>query len=46
MEGVQIEEVSYEQYRRLWLNIDAIFTSYPNELKCKLQYESSPLGLN
>ena len=44
MEGVQIEEVSYRQYRRLWLNIDAIFTNYPNALKCKLQYESSPLG--
>jgi len=44
MEGVQIEEVSYAQYRRLWLNIDVIFTSIPNALKCKLQYESSPLG--
>ena len=44
MEGVQIEEVSYRQYRRLWLNIDAIFTNSPNALKCKLQYESSPLG--
>ena len=32
MEGVQIEEVSYRQYRRLWLNIDAIFTNYPNAL--------------
>lgn len=44
MEGVQIEEVSFRQYRRLWLNINAIFTNLPNALKCKLQYESSPLG--
>ena len=44
MEDVQIEEVSYRQYRRLWLNIDALFASHPNVLKCKLQYESSPLG--
>lgn len=44
MEGVQIEEVSYRQYRRLWLNINAIFANEPNALKCKLQYESSPLG--
>ena len=44
MEGVQIEEVSYRQYRRLWLNITAIFANDPNALKCKLQYESSPLG--
>jgi TetR/AcrR family transcriptional repressor of multidrug resistance operon len=41
---VQIEEVSYRQYRRLWLNINAIFANEPNALKCKLQYESSPLG--
>ncbi|MGY3859264.1 TetR/AcrR family transcriptional regulator [Aeromonas intestinalis] len=44
MEGVQIEEVSFRQYRRLWFNIDAIFINTPNALKCKLQYESSPLG--
>lgn len=44
MEGVQIEEVSYQQYRRLWLNIDAIFANTPNALKCKMQYETSPLG--
>lgn len=44
MEGVQTEEVSFEQFRRLWLNIHAIFVDEPNALKCKLQYETSPLG--
>lgn len=44
MEGVQIDEVSFQQFRRLWLNIHAFFADDPNALKCKLQYECSPLG--
>jgi TetR/AcrR family transcriptional repressor of multidrug resistance operon len=44
MAGVQLEEVSFQQFQRLWLNIEAIFTHEPNALKCKLQFESSPLG--
>ena len=46
MEGVQIEEVSYEQYRRLWLNIDAIFTSYPNAPKGANSTKVLHWGLN
>ena len=44
MEGVQIEEVSYRQYRRLWLNIDAIFTSYPNALKVQIAVRKFSIG--
>ncbi|CAJ1773945.1 putative HTH-type transcriptional regulator [Aeromonas jandaei] len=41
---VNFNEVSFQQFRQLWLNIHAIFVNEPNALKCKLQYESSPLG--
>lgn len=44
LNDVNIEETSFEQYRQLWLNIHHIFTSDPNAIICKLQYECSPLA--
>ncbi|WP_042013309.1 TetR/AcrR family transcriptional regulator [Aeromonas fluvialis] len=44
MADVAIDKVSFQQFRQLWLNIHAIFVNEPNAIKCKLQYESSPLG--
>lgn len=41
---VNFNEVSFQQFRQLWLNIHAIFVNEPNAIRCKLQYESSPLG--
>lgn len=41
---VDLDTISFQQFRQLWLNIHAIFINEPNALKCKLQYESSPLG--
>ncbi|MCX7130153.1 TetR/AcrR family transcriptional regulator [Aeromonas sp.] len=44
MADVDVEKVVFQQFRQLWLNIHAIFVNEPNAIKCKLQYESSPLG--
>ncbi|MGH1408368.1 MAG: TetR/AcrR family transcriptional regulator [Aeromonas sp.] len=44
MANVEIDTVSFQQFRQLWLNIHAIFVNEPNAIRCKLQYESSPLG--
>ncbi|MGL5773745.1 MAG: TetR/AcrR family transcriptional regulator [Aeromonas veronii] len=44
MADIAIDKVSFQQFRQLWLNIHAIFVNEPNAIKCKLQYESSPLG--
>ena len=44
MAGVDVDKVSFQQFRQLWLNIHTIFVNEPNAIKCKLQYESSPLG--
>lgn len=44
MADVAIDKVSFQQFRQLWLNIHAIFVNEPNAIRCKLQYESSPLG--
>ncbi|MGY3852958.1 TetR/AcrR family transcriptional regulator [Aeromonas aquatilis] len=44
MADVEIDKVSFQQFRQLWLNIHAIFVNEPNAIRCKLQYESSPLG--
>jgi len=44
MTDVEIDKVSFQQFRQLWLNIHAIFVNEPNAIRCKLQYESSPLG--
>lgn len=42
--NVEIDNVSFQQFRQLWLNIHAVFADDPNAIRCKLQYESSPLG--
>ncbi|WP_421202433.1 TetR/AcrR family transcriptional regulator [Aeromonas enteropelogenes] len=44
MADVDVEEVSFEQFQKIWRNIHAIFVNDPNAIKCQLQYESSPLG--
>ncbi|WP_354688667.1 TetR/AcrR family transcriptional regulator [Aeromonas sp. 19NY04SH05-1] len=44
MADVDVEKVSFEQFQKIWRNIHAIFVNDPNAIKCKLQYESSPLG--
>lgn len=44
MADVAVDTVSFQQFRQLWVNIHAIFVNEPNALKCKLQYESSPLA--
>lgn len=44
MAGVNCNDISFSQYRQLWRNIQAIFINEPNALKCKMQYDSSPLA--
>ena len=36
MEGVQIEEVSFQQFRRLWLNIHAFFCRRPQRAQMQV----------